>query len=236
VKRRKQFGKGSKRPVKAHGRVTRNRGRAVKRARLVARAQLPTSFGDFRVVGIEGRSGEEAVAILRGEVDGASRGTLRTRRQRNGKAPLVRVHSQCLTGDVFTSERCDCRAQLEFSLKQIAKEPAGVLLYLPQEGRGIGLINKLRAYELQDEGLDTVQANRKLGFAADSRDYEFAAEALKALGVRELRLLSNNPDKVEQLESAGLRVVERVPCRPRTSRHSKFYLRTKKDKMGHLLA
>jgi GTP cyclohydrolase II len=199
-----------------------------KRARLVARAQLPTSFGDFRVVGIEGRPGEEAVAI--------QRGTLRSGKTRNGKAPLVRVHSQCLTGDVFTSERCDCRAQLEFSLKQIAKEPSGVLLYLPQEGRGIGLINKLRAYELQDAGLDTVQANSKLGFAADSRDYEFAAEALKALGVRELRLLSNNPDKVEQLESAGLRVVERVPCRPRTSRHSKFYLRTKKDKMGHLLA
>ena len=204
-----------------------NRGRVVKRARLVARAQLPTSFGDFRVVGIEGGPGEEAVAILRG--------TLGLGKARNGKAPLVRVHSQCLTGDVFTSERCDCRAQLEFSLKQIAKEPSGVLLYLPQEGRGIGLINKLRAYELQDAGLDTVQANRKLGFAADSRDYEFAAEALKALGVRELRLLSNNPDKVEQLESAGLRVVERVPCRPRTSRHSKFYLRTKKDKMGHLL-
>jgi len=197
-------------------------------AQLVARAQLPTSFGDFRVVGIEGRPGEEAVAI--------QRGTLGSGKARNGKAPLVRVHSQCLTGDVFTSERCDCRAQLEFSLKQIAKEPSGVLLYLPQEGRGIGLINKLRAYELQDAGLDTVQANRKLGFAADSRDYEFAAEALKALGVRELRLLSNNPDKVEQLESAGLRVVERVPCRPRTSRHSKFYLRTKKDKMGHLLA
>jgi len=199
----------------------------VKRARLVARAQLPTSFGDFKVVGIEGRPGEEAVAI--------QRGALGPGKARNGKAPLVRVHSQCLTGDVFTSERCDCRAQLEFSLKQIAKEPSGVLLYLPQEGRGIGLINKLRAYELQDAGLDTVQANRKLGFAADSRDYEFAAEALKALGVRELRLLSNNPDKVEQLESAGLRVVERVPCRPRTSRHSKFYLRTKKDKMGHLL-
>lgn len=209
-----------------------NRGRVAKRARLVARAQLPTSFGDFRVVGIEGGPGEEAVAILRGEFNG----TLRSGKARNGKAPLVRVHSQCLTGDVFTSERCDCRAQLEFSLKQIAKEPSGVLLYLPQEGRGIGLINKLRAYELQDSGLDTVQANKKLGFAADSRDYEFAAEALKALGVRELRLLSNNPDKVEQLESAGLRVVERVPCRPRTSRHSKFYLRTKKDKMGHLLA
>ena len=219
MKRRKQSGVGRK-----------------ARARLVARAQLPTRFGDFRVVGIEGRPGEEAVAILRGAIDGTSRETLRTRKQRNGKAPLVRVHSQCLTGDVFTSKRCDCRAQLEFSLKQIAKEPSGVLLYLPQEGRGIGLINKLRAYELQDAGLDTVQANRELGFAADSRDYEFAAEALKALGVRELRLLSNNPDKVEQLESAGLRVVERVPCRPRTSRHSKFYLRTKKDKMGHLLA
>jgi GTP cyclohydrolase II len=228
VKRRKQSGKGSKRPVRANGRGTRSRGRVVKRARLVARAQLPTSFGDFRVVGIEGRPGEEAVAI--------QRGTLRLGKARNGKAPLVRVHSQCLTGDVFTSERCDCRAQLEFSLKQIAKEPSGVLLYLPQEGRGIGLINKLRAYELQDAGLDTVQANSKLGFSADSRDYEFAAEALKALGVRKLRLLSNNPDKVEQLESAGLRVVERVPCRPRTSRHSKFYLRTKKDKMGHLLA
>jgi len=209
------------------------------RARLVARAQLPTSFGDFSVVGIEGRPGEEAVAIQRGELrettHGASRGSS-GRKTRRGMAPLVRVHSQCLTGDVFTSERCDCRAQLEFSLRQIAKEPAGVLLYLPQEGRGIGLINKLKAYELQDNGLDTVQANSKLGFAADSRDYEFAAEALKALGVRELRLLSNNPDKVEQLESAGLRVVERVPCRPRTSRHSKFYLRTKKDKMGHLLA
>jgi len=191
---------------------------------VVARAQLPTSFGRFTVFGITGRkASEEAVAIQRGNL-------------RRGKAPLVRVHSQCLTGDVFTSERCDCRAQLEFSLRQIAKEPAGVLLYLPQEGRGIGLINKLKAYELQDAGLDTVQANRKLGFAADSRDYEFAAEALKALGVRKLRLLSNNPDKVQQLESAGIRVVERVPCRPRTSLHSKFYLRTKKDKMGHLLA
>ena len=200
----------------------------MQRARLVARAQLPTSFGHFRVIGIEGRPGEEAVAI--------QRGTLRSGKARKGKTPLVRVHSQCLTGDVFTSERCDCRAQLEFSLKQIAREPAGVLLYLPQEGRGIGLINKLRAYELQDAGLDTVQANSKLGFAADSRDYEFAAEALKALGIRELRLLSNNPDKVEQLESAGLRVVERVPCRPRTSHHSKFYMRTKKDKLGHLLA
>ena len=205
MKRAKQSGKGRK-------------------ARVVARAQLPTSFGRFTVFGITGRkASEEAVAIQRGDL-------------RRGKAPLVRVHSQCLTGDVFTSERCDCRAQLEFSLRQIAKEPAGVLLYLPQEGRGIGLINKLKAYQLQDAGLDTVQANRKLGFAADSRDYEFAAEALKALGVRKLRLLSNNPDKVQQLESAGIQVIERVPCRPRTSHHSKFYLRTKKNKLGHILA
>jgi GTP cyclohydrolase II len=218
MKRAKQSGKGPKAAATARA----------NRARVVARAQLPTSFGRFTVFGITGRNAsEEAVAIQRGTIRSTAR---------RGKAPLVRVHSQCLTGDVFTSERCDCRAQLEFSLRQIAKEPAGVLLYLPQEGRGIGLINKLKAYELQDEGLDTVQANRKLGFAADSRDYEFAAEALKALGIRELRLLSNNPDKIQQLESAGIRVVERIPCRPRTSRHSKFYLRTKKDKLGHLLA
>lgn len=217
----------------------RKQSAAGRKARVVARAKLPTRFGNFRVVGIEGRPGEEAVAIQHGEWSGTSRGASQGnsgRSSRRGKAPLVRVHSQCLTGDVFASERCDCRAQLEFSLRQIAKEPAGVLLYLPQEGRGIGLINKLKAYELQDTGLDTVQANKKLGFAADSRDYEFAAEALKVLGLRKLRLLSNNPDKVEQLESAGLRVVERVPCRPPTSHHSKFYLRTKKDKMGHLLA
>jgi GTP cyclohydrolase II len=193
------------------------------RARVVARANLPTRFGRFRIAGIEGRGeGEEAVAIQHG-------------RLKNGTAPIVRIHSQCLTGDVFTSERCDCRAQLELSLRKIAKAPSGVLLYLPQEGRGIGLINKLRAYELQDDGLDTVEANRKLGFAADSRDYDFAAEALKALGVRKVRLLSNNPDKIEQLERAGIRVVERIPCRPRTNHHSRAYLRTKQHKMGHLL-
>jgi 3,4-dihydroxy 2-butanone 4-phosphate synthase/GTP cyclohydrolase II len=194
------------------------------KARVVAKADLPTRFGRFRIFGIEGRKkGEEAIAIQHGQA-------------RNGRAPLVRVHSQCLTGDVFTSERCDCRAQLEFSLRKIAAEPSGVVLYLPQEGRGIGLINKLKAYELQDAGLDTVEANRKLGFADDARDYEFAAEALKALGLRSVRLLSNNPDKVEQLERSGIRVVKRVPCRPRTSKHSRAYLRTKKDKLGHLLA
>jgi 3,4-dihydroxy 2-butanone 4-phosphate synthase/GTP cyclohydrolase II len=192
------------------------------RARVVAQAQLPTTFGPFKIFGIEGGPGEEAVAIQHGRI--------------SRKAPLVRVHSQCLTGDVFTSQRCDCRAQLEFSLRKIAKEPSGIVLYLPQEGRGIGLINKLKAYELQDEGLDTVEANRQLGFEADSRDYEFAAEALKALGVTSVRLLSNNPDKVQQLEESGILVVERVPCRPPTSRHSRKYLRTKKNKLGHILA
>jgi len=194
------------------------------KARVVAQAELPTRFGRFRIFGIQGRRpNEEAVAIQHGRV-------------KNGAVPLVRVHSQCLTGDVFTSERCDCRAQLEYSLRKIAKEPAGIVLYLPQEGRGIGLINKLKAYELQDQGLDTVEANRRLGFAADSRDYDFAAAALKALGVKSVRLLSNNPDKIEQLGRGGVRVIQRVPCRPRTSHHSRAYLKTKQAKMGHLLA
>ena len=151
------------------------------------------------------------------------------------RTPLVRIHSQCLTGDVLASERCDCRAQLELSLRRIAASPSGVLLYLPQEGRGIGLMNKLRAYELQDHGMDTVEANEKLGFAADSRDYRFSIAALRLLGVRRVRLLSNNPDKVQQLENGGIRVVERVPCRPRTSRLSRAYMETKRTKMGHLL-
>jgi GTP cyclohydrolase II len=218
------------------------------RARIVARAELPTRFGRFAIYGIKGRhNGEEGVALVRGEIGGSSAaskdaretgdaGARRNGGRRGAKAPLVRVHSQCLTGDVFASERCDCRAQLELALREIAREPAGVLLYLPQEGRGIGLLNKLKAYELQDQGLDTVEANRRLGFAADSRDYDFAAAALKALGVREVRLLSNNPEKVKQLERGGVRVAKRVPCRPPTSELSRKYLRTKKDKLGHLLA
>lgn len=193
-------------------------------ARVVATAGLPTRFGRFKVIAIKGRGPqEEAVAIRHGRLKG-------------GKAPLVRIHSQCLTGDVFASQRCDCRAQLELSLRKIAKAPYGIVLYLPQEGRGIGLINKLKAYELQDEGLDTVEANRRLGFAADSRDYDFAAAALKALDVHSVRLLSNNPDKIQQLERSGIRVVERIPCRPRTNHHSRAYLRTKQSKLGHLLA
>jgi GTP cyclohydrolase II len=190
--------------------------------RIVARAKLPTRFGPFEILGIEGRNRQEsAVALVHGRV--------------RSQIPLVRIHSQCLTGDVLSSERCDCRAQLELSLRRIASSPSGVLLYLPQEGRGIGLMNKLRAYELQDRGMDTVEANEELGFAADSRDYAFSASALRLLGIRRVRLLSNNPDKVQQLESAGIHVVERVPCRPRTSHISRAYLETKRTKMGHLL-
>jgi GTP cyclohydrolase II len=193
-------------------------------ARIIARAKLPSRFGMFQILGLEGdRPEESGVALVHGNITGRL-------------APLVRIHSQCLTGDVLASERCDCRAQLEYSLREIQMAPAGVLVYLPQEGRGIGLMNKLRAYELQDGGMDTVEANRTLGFDADSRDYSFSAALLKALGVKKVRLLSNNPDKVEQLERAGIRVVERVPCQPRVSRVSARYLRTKRDKMGHLLA
>src|SRR6266576_3537326 len=192
------------------------------RIRVVARAKLPTRFGPFEILGIEGASqNESAVALVHGRV--------------RSPTPLVRIHSQCLTGDVLASERCDCRAQLELSLRRIAASPSGVLLYLPQEGRGIGLMNKLRAYELQDRGMDTVEANETLGFAADARDYEFSAQILKMLSATKIRLLSNNPEKVRQLESAGIRVVERVPCQPRISKISRAYLKTKKRKMGHLL-
>ena len=189
----------------------------------VARAELPTRYGRFMIYGFQGQGAQdEAIALVRGKLNGKA-------------APLVRVHSQCLTGDVLTSLRCDCRAQLELSLKKIGQAPSGILLYLPQEGRGIGLMNKLRAYELQDGGMDTVEANQTLGFAADARDYDFSAQILKQLGATKIRLLSNNPEKVRQLERAGIRVIERVPCQPRVSKISRSYLRTKKRKMGHLL-
>jgi GTP cyclohydrolase II len=193
------------------------------RLRQVAKAELPTRYGRFAIYGFRGDGpDEEAVALVRGKLGGKA-------------VPLVRVHSQCLTGDVLTSLRCDCRAQLELALKKIGKAQVGVLLYLPQEGRGIGLMNKLRAYELQDGGMDTVEANESLGFAADARDYEFSAQILKQLRATQIRLLSNNPEKVRQLASAGIRVVERVPCQPRISKISRAYLKTKKSKMGHLL-
>jgi GTP cyclohydrolase II len=190
---------------------------------MVAHAALPTRYGHFTIYGFKGRSPqEEAVALVRGKLNGK-------------RAPLVRVHSQCLTGDVLTSLRCDCRAQLELSMRKIGHAASGVLIYLPQEGRGIGLMNKLRAYELQDGGMDTVEANESLGFAADARDYDFSAQILKKLGATRIRLLSNNPEKVRQLESAGIQVVERVACQPRVSAISRSYLKTKKRKMGHLL-
>jgi GTP cyclohydrolase II len=193
------------------------------RLRAIAHAELPTRYGRFTIHGFQRRGPqEEAVALVRGNLRGKS-------------APLVRVHSQCLTGDVLSSLRCDCRAQLELSLQKIGRAPSGILLYLPQEGRGIGLMNKLRAYELQDGGMDTVEANESLGFAADARDYDFSAKILKQLGATRIRLLSNNPEKVRQLERAGIRVIERVPCQPRVSRISRAYMQTKKTKMGHLL-
>jgi GTP cyclohydrolase II len=191
--------------------------------RLVAAADLPTRYGKFKIYGFAGKGPQdEAVALVRGNLQGRV-------------APLVRVHSQCLTGDVLCSQRCDCRAQLELSLKKISAAPSGILLYLPQEGRGIGLMNKLRAYELQDKGMDTVEANEFLGFAADAREYDFPAQILKKLKAKRIRLLSNNPDKVRQLESSGVQVVERVPCQPRLSKISRRYMQTKKSKMGHLL-
>jgi GTP cyclohydrolase II len=191
--------------------------------KMVAHAALPTRYGPFTIYGFKGKGPkEEAVALVRGKLNGKA-------------APLVRVHSQCLTGDVLNSLRCDCRAQLELSMKKIGQAPSGILVYLPQEGRGIGLMNKLRAYELQDGGMDTVEANVSLGFAADARDYDFSAQILKKLGATKIRLLSNNPEKVRQLESSGIRVSERVPCQPRISKTSRAYLKTKKSKMGHLL-
>ncbi len=165
---------------------------------------------------------EEAVALVMGDVHSAP--------------PLVRVHSQCLTGDVFGSLRCDCRQQLELALAMIAGEGAGILIYEQQEGRGIGLMPKLQAYELQDSGLDTVEANERLGFKADHREFALPAEILKALSVKEVRLLSNNPDKVAALENAGIRVVERVPCEVTASPHAEEYLKVKKEKMGHLFS
>lgn len=195
---------------------------------LVATAELPTRYGRFTIHGFKGEGPQdEAMALVRGNI----RGPFKTK----AAVPLVRVHSQCLTGDVLTSQRCDCRAQLELSMKKIAQAKSGVLLYLAQEGRGIGLMNKLRAYQLQDQGMDTVEANESLGFAADAREYDFPAQVLKRLGATKIRLLSNNPEKVRQLEEAGIHVVERVPCQPRISKIAHAYLRTKKKKMGHLL-
>src|SRR6266404_3790405 len=194
------------------------------RVRKVAEADFPTRWGHFRILGFrttdENGTHEDAVALVHGDI--------------TGKPPLVRVHSQCLTGDVFGSLRCDCRQQLEMALSMIAHEGAGVLIYEQQEGRGIGLMAKLQAYALQDSGFDTVEANERLGFKADQREFLMPVEILKALDIRRVRLLSNNPDKVAALEHAGIRVTERVPCEVAATEHTEEYLKTKQEKLGHL--
>jgi GTP cyclohydrolase II len=191
----------------------------------VAEADFPTEFGAFRIYGFEGEQDgltEEAVVLKMGDMA-------------DGPAPLVRIHSQCLTGDVFHSLRCDCRAQLEIALRDVAADGRGLVIYELQEGRGIGLMNKLRAYELQDQGADTVEANERLGFDSDLRSYALPGAILRHFGLREVRLLSNNPEKVEAVEKAGVKVVERVPCLADALESREAYMLTKKEKMGHLL-
>ena len=195
--------------------------RLVKRA---ATASLPTEFGAFHLFAYENQVDNQAhVALVRGDIG-------------DGKDVLVRVHSKCLTGDVFHSARCDCGPQLDAALGRIADEGRGVLLYLNQEGRGIGLVNKIRAYELQDQGLDTVEANERLGFKADQRDYGIGAQILSDLGVKTMRLLTNNPRKFVGLQGYGLSVSEAVPLEIPASDHTRRYLKTKKDKLGHKLS
>jgi GTP cyclohydrolase II len=191
----------------------------------VAEADFPTEFGAFRIFGFEARNAsgpEEAVVLKMGDLHA-------------GAPPLVRIHSECLTGDVFHSLRCDCRAQLELALSAIAMEGRGLIIYEHQEGRGIGLLNKLRAYELQDRGADTVEANEQLGFAGDLRNYELPGAILRYFELTAIRLMSNNPEKVDAMERAGVRVVERVPIVAGVVDTRQRYLQTKREKMGHLL-
>jgi GTP cyclohydrolase II len=197
------------------------------RCEKVAEADFPSEFGQFRIYGFRSasngvRDAEEAVVLRMGDVS-------------HGLPVLVRIHSQCLTGDVLHSLRCDCRSQLELALNLIADQGRGLLIYEHQEGRGIGLLNKLRAYELQDAGADTVEANEQLGFEADLRDYGLPGEILRFFGISEVRLLSNNPEKIQAVERAGVRVVERIPCNVPRLESREEYLKTKKEKMWHLL-
>ena len=189
----------------------------------VATAKLPTKRGDFRIAGYRSlTSDEEFVVLYKGEMD-------------PDVPTLVRIHSQCLTGDVFGSIKCDCGPQLHKAMEMIEAEGRGAIVYQQQEGRGIGILNKIRAYALQDEGADTVEANEKLGFEIDARHYEQCAEILFDLGLCKVRVISNNPDKLRALEEAGLRIVERIPIEVNTGHPAAHYLRTKKEKLGHLI-
>lgn len=189
----------------------------------VASAKLPTVFGEFVLVGYRSvSSDEEFVVLTKGELD-------------PDVPTLVRIHSQCLTGDVFGSIKCDCGQQLELAMKMIESEGRGAIVYQQQEGRGIGILNKIRAYALQDQGADTIEANEKLGFKADAREYQQCAEILFDLGLCKVRVMSNNPEKLRALEEAGLEIVKRVPLEVEAEEPAAHYLRTKKEKMGHLL-
>ena len=189
---------------------------------LAAEARLPSRFGDFHVVAFESVAGKEHAAVVKGDIRGQS-------------GVPVRLHSECFTGDVMGSLKCDCRDQLEAALQRIASMEMGAVLYLRQEGRGIGLANKIRAYALQDAGLDTVEANLHLGFGDDERDYEIAAQMLEELGVRSVRLMTNNPNKIKGIQAHGIQVDERLPHVLPPNPHNEFYLQTKRDKSGHLL-
>jgi GTP cyclohydrolase II len=200
-----------------------NRATAGFTIRKEAEANLPTEFGPFRIVGFRSTtSDEEFVALVKGEIKPESN-------------VLVRIHSQCLTGDVFHSLKCDCGPQLERAMEMVQEEGSGIIVYQQQEGRGIGIVNKIRAYALQDQGADTIEANLQLGFGIDEREYSQCAEVIKLLGARRLRLMSNNPDKLRALRDAGLEVVERVPLEVKAKEPAFKYLLTKKEKMGHLL-
>jgi 3,4-dihydroxy 2-butanone 4-phosphate synthase / GTP cyclohydrolase II len=199
------------------------RRRAEHLVRMVAEAKLPSEYGDFTLKVFENTlDGKEHVAIIKGDIDADT-------------PVLVRVHSECLTGDIFGSRRCDCGPQLHAALARIEQEGAGVVLYMRQEGRGIGLVNKIKAYALQEQGMDTVEANATLGFQPDPRDYGIGAQILSDLGVRKMRLMTNNPKKRVGLQSYGLEVVELVPLEIQANAENQKYLETKRDKMGHLL-